>query len=81
MKRILLLVAISILLTACDDDGSSGDYRQENINHFSRLPWISAPSGFRYKLIVIEGQTFVATQGMYGYIQLTGPISTPTEKK
>lgn len=62
---VLALVAGSALwLSGCDDARNYGSLPQQT----------KESDGIRYKLVKVEGKTFVATQTSYGYWTLAGPI-------
>jgi hypothetical protein len=41
---------------------------------YNNLPVLTSKDGFRYRIIVLEKRTFIATQGHYGEWYLAGPI-------
>jgi len=64
-KLALALFGIA-LVSGCADARNSGSKDE--------IPLRRSEQGIRYKLVKIEGRTFVATQSAYGYWTLAGPI-------
>ncbi len=78
MKRLLITttvlsgLSLAIALSGCSNSPSA-------YNTASNLPGpiLVSPSGVRYKLVQIEGRTFIATQGAYSAYSFAGPIDIP----
>lgn len=45
-----------------------------NVDRMEGVPLKTSPDGIKYKIFVIEGRKFVATQTYNGYWTLAGPI-------
>lgn len=69
MKKMIIILAVAVSLMSCDAlyDGCKNDG-----NLFGQIKFTE--QGVAYKIAIIEGQKFIATQGSYGYWQFTGPI-------
>jgi hypothetical protein len=66
-RMLLIIGALSVLLlSACAP--------AKNFGSFEGIALKTSPEGFKYKLVHIEGKTFVATQTYYDYWTLAGPI-------
>jgi hypothetical protein len=63
----LALFLLVALLTGCTRDA-------RNTQSLETVALKTSPDGIRYKLVKIEGRTFVATQSAYFYWTLAGPI-------
>jgi uncharacterized protein YceK len=69
MRRVLAITIIVAALSGCsvakNSDTPNGVVKNEN--------------GITYILTCIEGQTFIATQGSYGFWQFAGPVNSTCE--
>ncbi len=63
MKLLPLILAAALLLSGCDE-------RSANI----KIDTNSSPVWLRYRVIQLEGRTFIATHNHFGEWVLTGPI-------
>ncbi len=52
----------------------SGCSVAKNNDNMDSVAVKTSPDGIKYKLVVIEGRKFVATQSAYNYWTLAGPI-------
>lgn len=52
----------------------SGCSAAKNNDNMDSIGVKTSPEGIKYKIVVIEGHKFVATQSAYNYWTLAGPI-------
>ena len=70
VRLIAALVAVASMLLFC-----SGCWYSEANNSGDKFGDTKyTDEGLAYKVVTVEGKRFIATQGSYGYWQLTGPI-------
>lgn len=78
MKTLLLIFCLVLCSCAPRTDSmtSYADLRsaQNDDRTLNAVPTKVSPDGLHYKLVKIEGKTFVATQVGYGWWTLAGPI-------
>lgn len=67
MKKLLTIVLVVFIFSGCEDKPTNGSYDLEEIP-------LEKVGKIRYKLVKIEGKTFIATQDRWGYYYFAGPI-------
>jgi hypothetical protein len=67
---VVLILATS--LVSCTPVGI-GSAENNNIL-LNNVPTKTSPDGIKYKVVMIEGEQFIATQGYDGNWQLAGPL-------
>jgi hypothetical protein len=66
----LLIGAIGLVSCAPVGIGSA----ENNNILLNNVPTKTSPDGIKYKIVTIEGEQFIATQGYDGNWQLAGPL-------
>lgn len=67
MKKLLAIVFVLFIFCGCEDRPTNGSYDLEEIP-------LEKVGKIQYKLVKIEGKTFIATQDRDGYYYFAGPI-------
>ena len=66
----VILTAISVVGCTPSNIGSA----ENNDILLNNVPTKTSPDGIKYKVVMIEGEQFIATQGYDGNWQLAGPL-------
>ncbi len=73
MNRLLFLL-LAALAAGCAPESNHSHDAQNIYDTLERVPTKVSPDGIHYRLVKIEGRTFIATQGAYGVWTFAGPI-------
>jgi hypothetical protein len=71
----VIIFAVLIVATSLASCAPVGIGSAENNNILlNNVPTKTSPDGIKYKIVTIEGEQFIATQGYDGNWQLAGPL-------